>query len=58
LLSAVVHSGQDTPKTAKVRGNITTIDAVEQRTGLDVFWALPDAVEQALEGRKGSWPIK
>jgi hypothetical protein len=58
LLLAVVHFGQDTPKTAKVRDHITTIDALERRSGLDVFWELPGAVEQALESKKGSWPIK
>jgi hypothetical protein len=41
-----------------VRDHITTVDAVERRSGLDMFWALPEAVEQALESKKGTWPIK
>ncbi len=28
---------------------------MEQRSKLDVFWELPDAVEQTLESTPGTW---
>jgi endonuclease G len=33
---------------------LTTIDAIEQRTGLDLFDLLPDDVENAIEARVAS----
>lgn len=36
--------------------HLETLDDVEQRTGLDFFWQLPDAEENALEAVKNlSW---
>ena len=34
--------------------HLVTVDAVEQRTGLDFFWQLPDAEEDAMEAV--NWP--
>jgi hypothetical protein len=31
---------------------LTTVDEVEQRSGLDFFWQLPDAEEDAMEAAK------
>ena len=40
---------QDTPRNADICDHVATVDAVEQRRGLDFFQALPDAAENALE---------
>ena len=39
----------DTARTSPVMDHLVTVDAVEQRSGLDFFWQLPDADENALE---------
>lgn len=44
------------PQTAKPTDSlmkyVTTIDAVEQQTGIDFFWQLPDHIENRLEATK------
>jgi endonuclease G len=32
--------------------HLTTVDEVERRSGLDFFWQLPDAEEDAMEAAK------
>ncbi len=51
LRVAAFIMNQDTPRTANVVDYLITIDAVEQRTGLNFFWKLPDDREDALESR-------
>jgi len=47
---------QNTPRTAPVIDHLTTVDEVEQRSGLDFFRQLPDAEENAMEAAKNlSW---
>lgn len=41
--------GQDTPRRANYRDFITTIDAIEEKTGLNFLHELPDEVEDMLE---------
>lgn len=41
---------QGTARTAPVIDHLTTVDTVEQRTGLEFFWMMPDADEAAMEG--------
>ena len=40
---------QDTPRSANMCDHVKTVDAVEQRSGLDFFHSLPDTAETALE---------
>jgi endonuclease G len=40
---------QNTARTSPVIDHLETVDTVEQRTGLDFFWELPDVQESALE---------
>ena len=42
---------QDTPRNAKVIDHLTTINAVETRTGLNFLRELPDHIEESLESR-------
>lgn len=42
------------PKTDDLNAYLTTIDEIEHRTGLDLFAALPDASENALEAARAS----
>ncbi len=49
---------QSTPTGVNFRTYIVTIDEVEQRSGLDFFRELPDAVEDTLESQAGVWPLQ
>ena len=40
---------QDTARRSPIMDHLTTVDTVEQRSGLDFFWQLPDADENAME---------
>ena len=40
---------QDTARSAKILDQLVTIDAVEERSGLNFLWKLPDDKEDALE---------
>ena len=42
---------QDTSRSSKIAEHLVTVDEIEERSGLDFFWKLPDAVESAIEGR-------
>ncbi len=47
---------QDTPRFAKTKDYLVTVDEVEKRTGLDVLWELTDDVEIWIESfRKADW---
>ena len=51
---------QTTARKSPAIDHLTTVDEVEQRSGLDFFWQLPKADENALESVKnwawaGSW---
>jgi hypothetical protein len=48
---------QETPRQVDFTTFIVPIDEVEQRSGLDFFWELPDEVENALESQPGMWPL-
>jgi endonuclease G len=48
---------QETPRQVDFTTFIVPIDEVEQRSGLDFFWELPDEVENALEAQPGMWPL-
>jgi len=41
--------GQTTPRTSPLIDHLVTVDEIEQRSGLDFFWQLPDAEENAME---------
>ncbi|MCK4414953.1 MAG: DNA/RNA non-specific endonuclease [Candidatus Eisenbacteria sp.] len=47
---------QDTPRQANYQDYIVSIDEIEQRTGLDFFWALPAYMETQVESAVGVWP--
>ncbi len=49
ITTAAFVFDQDTPRNADMCSHVATVDAVEQRSGLDFFRALPDAAETALE---------
>jgi hypothetical protein len=40
---------QDTARTSPVTDHLVTVDTVERRTGLNLFWELVDVEEDALE---------
>ncbi|NEQ48740.1 MAG: DNA/RNA non-specific endonuclease [Leptolyngbya sp. SIO3F4] len=40
---------QDTPRDAAVMDYLVSVDEVEQRSGLDFLWVLPDELEEELE---------
>ena len=42
---------QDTPRNSKVISHIVTVDDVEQKSGLDFLWELPDDKENNLESQ-------
>lgn len=44
--------GQGAARTSPVIDHLTTVDEVERRSGLDLFWQLPDADEAAMEAVK------
>lgn len=51
---------QDAKRKSPVIDHLTTVDAVEQRAGLDFFWQMPDGDEAAMENADnaawaGSW---
>ncbi|HSR52342.1 MAG TPA: DNA/RNA non-specific endonuclease [Acidobacteriota bacterium] len=46
---------QQNPETLIER--IVSVDEVEQRSGLDFFWELDDALETILESVPGDWPL-
>ncbi len=51
---------QNTARTSQLTEHLSTVDEVERRSGLDFFWQLPDAEENAMEDVKnaawaGSW---
>jgi hypothetical protein len=44
------------PRTSPLIDHLTTVDEIAQRSGLDFFWQLPDAEENAMEAvRNLSW---
>ncbi len=43
---------QATARKSPAIDHLTTVDEVEQRSGLDFFWQLPDAEENAMEAVK------
>ncbi|MCB2156748.1 DNA/RNA non-specific endonuclease [bacterium] len=40
---------QETPRNSPLSDHVTTIDEIEQRTGLDFLWELDDPMEDAIE---------
>jgi len=49
---------QNTPRNADFTDHIEKIEDVQQRSGLDFFWELPDTIENQLESVAGSWPLQ
>ena len=49
---------QDTARNADFTDHIVTIEDIQQRSGLDFFWELPDTIETQLENVAGSWPLQ
>ncbi len=52
--------GQDTARKSPAIDHLTTVDEIERRSGLNFFWQLPDAEENAMEAASnttwaGSW---
>jgi len=45
---------QDTPRAAHFQDYQTTVDEIEQDTGLDFFWALDDTLENPMEATKAT----
>jgi endonuclease G len=52
LRVAAFIMGQTAPRTSKAMDYLTTVDEIEQRSGLDFFRQLPDAQEKTLESAK------
>lgn len=42
---------QETPRQTSYADYITTVDEVEERTGFDFFWKLPDELEKRIESQ-------
>jgi len=40
---------QETPRNDKIQAHLITIDEIEQRSGLDFLWLLPDSKEESIE---------
>lgn len=49
LRVAVFIMEQTAERKSSVIDHLTTVDIVEQRTGLDFFWQMSDADEDAME---------
>ncbi len=49
LRTAAFIMNQNTPRTANIAHHLVTINTVEQRSGLDFLWELPDNTENAVE---------
>jgi endonuclease G len=46
---------QETPGEARFCDHLTTVHDLEQKSGLDFFWFLPDDVEERIEfGQRGA----
>jgi len=49
IKSASFIFDQETPGSAKAIDHLTSINAIEGRSGLDLLWELPDELEDSLE---------
>jgi endonuclease G, mitochondrial len=49
LHAAAFIMDQDTARSAPVGAHVTTIDAIESRSGLEFFWQLPETEQATLE---------
>ena len=49
---------QDTPRDADFIDFIVAISDIQDRSGLDFFWEMPDNEETDLEGVAGAWPLE
>jgi endonuclease G len=50
--AAAFIMGQIAPRTSPIMGYLTTVDEIEQRSGLDFFWQLPAAEQNVIESTK------
>ncbi len=58
LHAAAFVMDQDTARSALVAAQVTTIDAIERRSGLEFFWQLTDVEQAALEaGANSAWVL-
>lgn len=42
---------QETPKDSQVKEHVVTINEIEERSGIDFFWQIPDTIEEAIESK-------